>query len=110
MLCKITAASALLITGSVSAQTVVNPQPPASTMQAQNAAVIQEQVTGNVLRAGAPVPVVLSEFLTTKGKTLKVGQRVHLEVAQDVLLNGRVVIPARSPVDGVLTEIRNKGM
>ena len=65
---------------------------------------------GNVLRAGAPVPVVLSEFLTTKGKHLKVGQQVHLEVAQDVLLNGRVVIPARSPVDGVLTEVRNKGM
>jgi hypothetical protein len=78
--------------------------------QAQNVAVVQEQVTGNILRAGAPVPVVLSEFLTTKGKHLKVGQRVQLEVAQDVLLNGRVVIPARSPVDGVLTEVRNKGM
>ena len=107
MLSKITAASALLIAGSVSAQTVVNPQPAATT---QNVAVVQEQAAGNVLRAGAPVPVALSEFLTTKGKTLKVGQRVQLEVAQDVLLNGRVAIPARSPVEGVLTEVRNKGM
>src|SRR5205809_1290258 len=104
------AVSVLLVTESVSAQTVVNPQPSVTTMQTQNVAVVQEQVMGNILRAGAPVPVVLSEFLTTKGKHLKVGQRVQLEVAQDVLLNGRVVIPARSPVDGVLTEIRNKGM
>ena len=26
------------------------------------------------------------------------------------MLNGRVAIPARSPVEGVLTEVRNKGM
>jgi hypothetical protein len=104
------AASALLITASVTAQTVVNPQPPVTTMQTQNVAVVQEQAAASVLRAGAPVPVALSEFLTTKGKHLKVGQKVQLEVAQDVLLNGRVVIPARSPVEGVLTEIRNKGM
>jgi uncharacterized Zn-binding protein involved in type VI secretion len=69
-----------------------------------------QQSTGDVLRAGAPVPVALSEFLTTKGKKLKVGQRVRLEVAQDVMVNGRVAIPARSPVEGVLTEVRNKGM
>ena len=106
MLSKITAVSAVLVAASVGAQTVVNPQP----LQAQNITVVQEQAVGNVLRAGAPVPVALSEFLTTKGKRLKVGQRVQLEVAQDVLLNGRVVIPARSPVEGVLTEVRNKGM
>lgn len=106
MLSKITAVSAVLVAASVSAQTVVNPQP----QQARNVTVLQEQAVGNVLRAGAPVPVALSEFLTTKGKRLKVGQRVQLEVAQDVLLNGRVVIPARSPVEGVLTEVRNKGM
>ena len=104
------AASLLLVTASASAQTIVNPQAVATTMQTQNLAVVQQQATGNVLRAGAPVPVALSEFLTTKGKRLKVGQRVQLEVAQDVLLNGRVVIPARSPVEGVLTEVRNKGM
>ena len=95
---------------SVSAQTVVNPQPSSTTLQGQNIAVVQEQQVGNVLRAGAPVPVVLSQALTTKGKGLKVGQQVQLEVAQDVLLNGRVVIAARSPVEGVLTHVRNKGM
>ncbi len=33
-----------------------------------------------------------------------------VEVAQDVMLNGRIAIPARSPVEGVLTHVRNKGM
>ena len=102
--------SALLISASASAQTIVNPQPSVTTMQTQNVSVVQEQAMGNVLRAGSPVPVVLSQFLTTKGKGLKVGQLVQLEVAQDVLLNGRVVIPARSPVEGILTHVRNKGM
>ena len=104
------AASAGLISASASAQIVVNPQLPTTATQTQNVAVVQQLPAGDILRAGAPVPVVLSEFLTTKGKNLKVGQKVQLEVAQDVLLGGRVVIPARSPVEGVLTEIRNKGM
>lgn len=96
----------LLASQTLTAQTVVAPAPSAS----QNVTVVQEQAVGNVLRAGAPVPVVLSQFLTTKGKGLKVGQRIQLEVAQDILLNGRVVVPARSPVEGVLTHVRNKGM
>lgn len=110
MLKKITVASMLMVAASAGAQTLVNPQPAVTLTQVQNIAVVQEQSIGNVLHAGAPVPVALSEYLTTKGKNLKVGQRVQLEVAQDVLLNGRVAIPARSPVDGVLTEVRNKGM
>lgn len=96
----------LLASSTLTAQTVVTPAPNA----AQNVTVVQQQAVGNVLRIGAPVPVVLSQALTTKGKGLKVGQRIQLEVAQDVLLNGRVVIPARAPVEGVLTRVRNKGM
>ena len=106
MYLRLLACGLLLAPQTLLAQTVVVPAP----MQTQNVTVVQQQAVGNVLRAGAPVPVVLSQFLTTKGKGLKVGQRVQLEVAQDVLLNGRVVIPARSPVEGVLTHVRNKGM
>ena len=79
-------------------------------MFSQSALSVPGTPPSNVLRAGSPVPVALSEQLTTKGKSLKVGQRVWLEVAQDVMLNGRLAIPARSPVEGVLTEVRNKGM
>jgi hypothetical protein len=103
-------ASLSLLAGPVCAQTVVNPQPAAGASSTNNVALVPQQSSGNVLRVGSPVPVVLSEALTTKGKSLKVGRLVRLEVAQDVLLDGRVVIPARSPVEGVLTEIRNKGM
>jgi uncharacterized Zn-binding protein involved in type VI secretion len=98
---------AAVVPASLSAQAVVIPSAPASR---QNVTIVPQQLAGDVLRAGTPVPVALSEALTTKGKALKVGQRVQLEVAQDVMLNGRVAIPARSPVEGVLTEVRNKGM
>lgn len=128
MISRILVAPALLLAAPVGAQTIVKPTAPAATPQitpevtprvvtpqvvapqSQNATVVQQQASADVLRAGAPVPVALSEALTTKGKSLKVGQRVQLEVAQDVLLNGRVVIPARSPVEGILTHVRNKGM
>lgn len=110
-----TACALILSNTAVFAQRIVNPKPtvaisPVATPQSQNVTVIQQQPSGDVLRAGAPVPVALNEALSTKGKALKVGQRVQLEVAQDVMLNGRVVIPARSPVEGVLTHVRNKGM
>lgn len=101
----------LLSSSPLAAQvTVVNPQAPVTVSPSSNVTLVTLQETGDVLRAGAPVQVVLSEALTTLGKDLRVGQRVRLAVAQDVLLNGRLVIPARSPVEGVLTEVRNKGM
>jgi hypothetical protein len=106
----IAAAAVMALHGTSFAQAVVIQAPPANAQMSGTAVVVPQHVQGDVLRAGAPVPVALSEHLTTKGKKLKVGQRVQLEVAQDVLLNGRVVIPARSPVEGVLTEVRNKGM
>ena len=107
MINRVMAASVLLFAAHAGAQTVVLPAP---SVAAQTAIMVPQQVQADVLRAGAPVPVALSEMLTTKGKSLKVGQIVRLEVAQDVMLNGRVAIPARSPVEGVLTEVRNKGM
>jgi uncharacterized Zn-binding protein involved in type VI secretion len=109
MLYRITAASLLLCAASSGAQTVVSPAP-VTVAPAPAVKVISQVAAGDILRAGAPVPVALSEHLTTVGKKLKVGQRVQLEVAHDVMLNGRVAIPARSPVEGVITHVRNKGM
>ncbi|MEO6248780.1 MAG: hypothetical protein ABIO85_09420 [Sphingomicrobium sp.] len=110
MIHRVIAASALLCAAHASAQTVVLQAPPVMTTSAGSAVLVQQQLVGNMLRTGAPVPVALSEPLTTKGKLLRVGQMVRLEVAQDVMLNGRVAIPARSPVEGIITEVRNKGM
>lgn len=64
----------------------------------------------SVLRVGTPVPLKMSETITTKGKQLRVGYRVHLEVAEDIKLNGVTVIPAGSPAMGEITDVRNKGM
>ena len=66
--------------------------------------------TSAILRTGTPLPLKMSEALTTKEKAVKVGQRVRLEVAENVLVNGQVVIPAGSPAMGEVTDVRNKGM
>lgn len=65
---------------------------------------------GNIVRAGAPIALKMSEPLTTEGKKLRVGQRFQLEVAEAVMLNGQIVIPAGSPATGEVIDVRNKGM
>jgi hypothetical protein len=66
--------------------------------------------SGGVLRAGTPVPLKLSETITTKGKKLRVGYRIHLEVSEDVKIGGITVIPVGSPAIAEVTDVRNKGM
>ncbi|MCG7348216.1 hypothetical protein [Sphingomonas sp. ACRSK] len=63
-----------------------------------------------VLRTGTKVALKTSEELTTKGKKLRVGQHFNMEVAEAVLVNGQVVIPAGATAVGEITEVRNKGM
>ena len=67
-------------------------------------------VDTSVLRTGTEVALKLSEALTTKKKQVRVGQRFHLAVAEEVLVDGRVAIPAGSPAMGEGTDVRNKGM
>lgn len=64
----------------------------------------------NVLRVGTPVSFKMAETITTKGKKLESGYRVHLEVMEPVMVNGIVAIPAGSPAIGEVTDVRNKGM
>jgi hypothetical protein len=66
--------------------------------------------TNAVLRAGTPITMRLLEEVTTKEKAARVGQRIKMEVASPVEVNGVVVIPAGSPAEGEITEVRNKGM
>ena len=66
--------------------------------------------TNAVLRTGTEVPLRLSEELTTKGKKLRVGQRFHMEVAEDVKVQGVTVIPVGAPAVGEISDVRNKGM
>jgi hypothetical protein len=63
-----------------------------------------------MLRVGTPIPMKLSEPLTTEHKKLKPGQRFEIETADAISLNGRVVIPAGTHGVGEVTDVRNKGM
>ena len=99
-------ACALLVAPSAAlSQTTVGPS------VAPIAAPIAALATTNaVLRTGTPVPLKLSEELTTKGKKLRVGQRFRMETAEPVIVQGVTVIPAGSPAVGEITDARNKGM
>ena len=83
----------------------------ATSASAQEMAPIQAQPTANaILRAGTPVQLRFMETVTTKKKAARVGQRIQMEVAAPVEVNGVVVIPAGSPAWGEITSVRNKGM
>ena len=74
-------------------------------------ALIAAPATGQaVLRVGTEVPLRLLEELTTKGKNLRVGQRVRLETAEAIIVQGMAVVPAGSPAVGEITDVTNKGM
>jgi hypothetical protein len=102
MYLRILGSALLLASTSVSAQVTFAPPP---------AAPIAAPVTSNaILRTGTPVPLRLSEELTTKGKKLRVGQRFRMEVGENVIVQGVTVIPVGSPAVGEITDVRNKGM
>jgi hypothetical protein len=91
----------------------------ASPAVAQEAAVVQEaavapiaapDTTNAVLRAGTPISLRILEEVTTEKKRARVGQRVSMEVAAAVEVNGVIVIPAGTPAWGEVTSVRNKGM
>ncbi|MEQ1868005.1 MAG: hypothetical protein ABL996_25575 [Micropepsaceae bacterium] len=95
---------------------VAQPNSPAATVEVtpaakpQTVAVLEPVAAQNILRASTEVPLVTREELTTKKKQLRVGQRVQLEVASNVEMNGVTVIPVGTPAVAELTEVRNKGM
>jgi len=63
-----------------------------------------------ILRTGTSIPLRLLEDLTTKGKNLRVGQRIRMETAEAVIVQGVTVIAVGSPAVGEITDVVNKGM
>lgn len=63
---------------------------------------------GPVLPAGTTVRLRMLSSLNSQDS--KAGQQFDLETADDVLLDGRVVIPRGSPATGELTFVKKKGM
>jgi hypothetical protein len=95
------AAGAMLCAGPVMAQ--ASPQAAALVVSAPTP-------SAAVLRTGTEVPLRLLEQLSTKEKQLRVGARFHLETAEPVIVQGVTVIPAGTPAEGEITDVRNKGM
>jgi hypothetical protein len=92
--------------GMLCAGPVLAPQAP----QAAALIVATPQPSAAVLRTGTEVPLRLLQQLTTKEKQLRVGARFHLETAEPLLVQGVTVIPAGTPAEGEITDVRNKGM
>lgn len=63
-----------------------------------------------VLRSGTQVQLRLLETLTTQNKVLREGQRVRLEVAETVFVDGVNVVPVGTPAIAEVSDVRNKGM
>jgi hypothetical protein len=77
---------------------------------AQQQIVMAPTDAASVLRTGTPIVLRLIEGITTKEKVAKINDRVRLEVAEAVTVNGVVIIPVGSPATGELTEVKYKGM
>lgn len=112
--CKPALAGALLC-GAVAASAQTAPVAPAATLSPATPTAPIALAPGtvgdpNVLRAGTPIMLKMSEALTTKGKKLEAGYLAHLEVMDAVMVNGVTVIPAGSPAVAEITDVRNKGM
>lgn len=93
-----------------SSQPVQTSAPEQATLSATPATAAIAPSGDNILRAGTSVSVRLLEELTTERKAARVGQRFRMEIAEPLMLNGKVVVPSGSPVQGEITEVRNKGM
>ncbi|HKD80215.1 MAG TPA: hypothetical protein VKH81_11015 [Candidatus Angelobacter sp.] len=60
--------------------------------------------------AKAETAYVLAEFTDgLNGKKLKPGARVRVEVAQDVLAHGKIIIPVDARIEGHVTEVKTRG-
>jgi hypothetical protein len=82
----------------------------AGPIAAQQQVVIAPAEASSVLRTGTPIILRMSETISTKDKVAKVNDRVRMEVAEAVAVNGVTIIPAGSPATGELTEVKYKGM
>jgi hypothetical protein len=98
----VASALALLITSSAFAQSAEPAAAPA-------VMTIAPARPGNtVLPQGTPIRLrTLTQLHSQENRT---GDRFDLEVAEDVMLNGVVVIPRGSPATGEITRVKRKGM
>lgn len=93
-------------------QITQNSPPPVATAAPTVPAVvvISDPSHPNTLRSGTQIPLRFLTEITTENRAAHVGDRIRLEVAENVTADGNTIIPAGTSVTGELTEVRNKGM
>ncbi|MFZ2783731.1 MAG: hypothetical protein WAZ36_04980 [Sediminibacterium sp.] len=64
--------------------------------------VAQIDSTSNILQEGTIIKAALAQNIS--GKEVSVGQTVDFELSEDVILNGKVVIPKGTKITGSVTE------
>ena len=79
----------------------------AGLLAAQDAAPLAPAAGEYTVAAGTKVPLSLINSVSTKHTEL--GDRVYLETAFPILVNGRIVIPVGSWVMGTVTEVKKPG-
>ena len=70
-------------------------------------ALAQEEPANYTVDTGTKVPLTLINSVSTKHSTE--GDRVYLETAFPVLVNGKIVVPVGSYVEGTVTQIKRAG-
>jgi type IV secretion system protein VirB10 len=70
-------------------------------------AVAQEEPANYIVDTGTKVPLTLINSISTKHSAE--GDRVYLETAFPVLVNGKIVVPVGSYVAGTVTQIKRAG-
>lgn len=78
-------------------------------VRAEIAPVISQNI-GNVVKTGTPIALRMMDTLTSKKKKQKVGDRFQLEVAEPVMANNLVIIPAGTRATGEVTLVKKSGM
>lgn len=109
---KLILAGLLLSSTSAFGQATATPQAvvPTTVTVAPLATEAGTEANTRVIRGGAQIRVRFLQELTTEDHGAHVGDRVRLEVAEDVLADGVTIIPRGTAVTGELTAVRNKGM
>jgi hypothetical protein len=84
------------------------PAAPAMAQELPSSPVAAEATGPAVLPRGTEIRFTTVQQLSSR--TTKVGDRFDLDVAEDVVLNGVVAIPRKTPAIGEVTLVRKKGM
>jgi hypothetical protein len=69
---------------------------------------LEQTTPKNVIKAGTAIRLRLLDEVSSK--TARVGERIRLELMEDIKLAGKTIIPLGTPAYGEVTKVDQKGM